>query len=93
MGKINFKRKKKRKGIKKKKENRIKNKIENLKKKGRKGKERNGREKGRARGERGFLFSFLRFSLRFKKIGPYVFVGVKGKVGPLIKSYAWVPKS
>ena len=33
------------------------------------------------------------FSLRSTKIGPYVFVGVRGKVNPRIESYTWVPKS
>ena len=27
------------------------------------------------------------------KKGPWVFVGAKGKVGPRIESYTWVPKS
>ena len=33
------------------------------------------------------------FSLRFMEIGLYVFIGAKGKVGPRIESYTWIPKS
>ena len=33
------------------------------------------------------------FSLRSTKIESWVFVGARSKVGPRIKSYAWVPKS
>ena len=33
------------------------------------------------------------FSLRSMKIGPWVFVGARGKVGPCNEGYAWVPKS
>ena len=33
------------------------------------------------------------FSLDFPAIGPSVRVGARGKVGPCIKSYMWVPKS
>ena len=36
---------------------------------------------------------YLCFSLRSTEIEPWVFVGAKGKVGPRIESYAWVPKS
>ena len=40
-----------------------------------------------------FIFSSLRFFLRFTKIGSQVFVGAKGKVDLRDKSYAWTPKS
>ena len=33
------------------------------------------------------------FSLRSTKIGPWVFVGERGKVGPRNEGYTWVPKS
>ena len=32
------------------------------------------------------------FSIRYTKIGPSVFVGARGKVGPHNEGYAWVPK-
>ena len=32
-------------------------------------------------------------SLKSMEIGPWVFVGVRGKVGPRNEGYAWVPKS
>ena len=32
-------------------------------------------------------------SLRSTEIGPWVFVGARGKVGPRNEGYAWVPKS
>ena len=35
----------------------------------------------------------LCFSLRSTEIGPWVFVGARGKVGPRNLGYAWVPKS
>ena len=35
----------------------------------------------------------IRFFLRSTKIGLYVFIIIKGKVGPRIESYAWIPKS
>ena len=47
----------------------------------------------REREEREKCFFFLYFSLRSTKIGPYVFIGAKGKVGPRNESYAWVLKS
>ena len=38
--------------------------------------------------KRGFYFS-----PRSTKIGPLVFIGARGKVGPRNEGYAWVPKS
>ena len=35
----------------------------------------------------------FRFSLRSMEIGPSIFVGVRGKVGPRNEGYAWVLKS
>ena len=35
----------------------------------------------------------FRFSLRSTKIGLWVFVRARGKVGPRNEGYAWVPKS
>ena len=35
----------------------------------------------------------FRFSLRSMEIGPWVFVGARGKVGQRNEGYAWVPKS
>ena len=40
-----------------------------------------------------YFFSSLRFFLRFKKIGPQVFVETEGKVDLRNESYAWTPKS
>ena len=50
-----------------------------------------------ASGEREFyiflFFSSLRFFLRSTKIGPYIFIGAKGKVDLCDESYVWTPKS
>ena len=56
------------------------------------GGEENWRERkiGKKREEGGERSST--FSLDFSAIGPLVWVGVRGKVGPRIESYAWVPK-
>ena len=51
-------------------------------------KERIGEETNRREKKKVF-----RFSLRSKEIGPWVFVGVRGKVGPRNEGYTWVPKS
>ena len=40
-----------------------------------------------------YFYFFLRFFLRFMKIGPQVFIGAEGKVNPHNEGYAWVPKS
>ena len=32
------------------------------------------------------------FSIRSTKIGPWVFVGTRGKVGPRNEGYAWIPR-
>ena len=40
-----------------------------------------------------FYFFSLCFFLISTKIGPYVFIGVEGKVDPCDESYAWAPKS
>ena len=45
------------------------------------------------RGKKNYRERRSSFSLRFTVIGPWVFVGAKGKVGPRIESYAWVLKS
>ena len=35
----------------------------------------------------------INFSIRYTEIGPWVFVGARGKVSPRNEGYAWVPKS
>ena len=45
------------------------------------------KERERIREERCSLFS-----LDFRAIEPSVWVGARGKVGPRIESYTWVPK-
>ena len=56
---------------------------------------RRGREESVRERERFlfFIFSSLCFFLRFIEIGPWDFVGARGKVGLCDESYAWVPKS
>ena len=44
-------------------------------------------------GENFFRERSSTFSLRSMEIESWVFVGTRGKVGPCIESYAWVPKS
>ena len=44
-------------------------------------------------GEKKFRERRSSLSLRSTEIGPWVFVGTRGKVCPRIESYAWVPKS
>ena len=55
-----------------------------------------GQKTGRVReseGEKNFREKSSTLSLRSTKIGTWVFVEARGKVGPRIESYAWVPKS
>ena len=44
-------------------------------------------------GEKNFRERSSTFSIRSMEIGSWVFVRARGKVGPRIESYAWVPKS
>ena len=55
---------------------------------GNRDREREGKKREELGGERSSTFS-----LDFPAIGPLVRVGVRGKVGPRIESYMWVPKS
>ena len=71
-------------------------KIEENSNKGEKKKRNGRRERQKQREKREERESRERnstFSLRYMEIGPWVFIGVRGKVDPLIASYVWVPKS
>ena len=55
------------------------------------GKREKKEEKKRRENRRGVRNSNL--SLEFLVIGPLVLVGARGKVGPRIEGYVWIPKS
>ena len=52
-----------------------------------------GKNSGGNKQERERKKKVFRFSLRSTNIGSWIFVGVRGKVGPRNEGYAWVPKS